>query len=301
MKFNVDDLVEKGLVHKKTYTIGKYAGLSVLKYDRKVFFNSLWDTDERLLECRGRVVDEYDNVIVNPFRKVFNLHENKTEIDLDAEVVAPRKVNGFLGCVTNTEDYGVIYSTTGTLDSDYAKMIQKYIPESLASTFTHGYTLMFEICDPSDPHIVHEDAGAYLIGVRPCFRVDGFDELNTEDDLDIIGGHYKIARPEMWRGKFKDLPDTQWEGYVIRAAYPEDIQPVLAKLKSKNYLNRKALIRCGKSKAHAMFSNPKGFKQKLDEEFYTLFDKIIDTFNENTYYEMSEQERRAWIENNLLD
>lgn len=298
MKFNVDDLVEEGLIRKKTYASGEYAGLSIFKYDRKVFFNNLWDTDARLLECRGRVVDEEDNVIVNPFRKVFNLHENGTEVDPETEVIAPRKVNGFLGCVTNTEDYGVIYSTTGSLDSDYAEMIKKYIPESLASKFTEGYTLMFEICDPSDPHIVHENTGAYLIGVRSCF---GFDELNTEYDLDAIGEYYNIARPEMWRGKFKDLPDTQQEGYVIRAAYPENTQPVLAKLKSKHYLNKKALMRVGKNKANAMFNDPLAFKRKLDEEFYDLFDSIIDTFTKEDYYNLTEQDRRSWIEDRLKE
>ena len=38
MKLNVNDLVEQGLVRKKTYTEGKYKGLSVLKYTKKVFF-----------------------------------------------------------------------------------------------------------------------------------------------------------------------------------------------------------------------------------------------------------------------
>ena len=35
MKFNVDDLIEQGLVKKKTYTSGEFEGLSVLKYSKK--------------------------------------------------------------------------------------------------------------------------------------------------------------------------------------------------------------------------------------------------------------------------
>ena len=41
----------------------------------------------------------------------------------------------------------------------------------------------------------------------------------------------------------------------------------LCKLKSTFYLNKKALQRCGKQKADAMFNNPEAFKEKLDEEF----------------------------------
>lgn len=64
-KFNADDLVEKGLVTKKTYNKGLYKGLSVYKYTRKVFFDNLWGEDSRLLDCRGIVIDtDYYNVIV---------------------------------------------------------------------------------------------------------------------------------------------------------------------------------------------------------------------------------------------
>ena len=37
MKLNVQDLIDLGLVIKKSYTEGIYKGLSVLKYHRKVF------------------------------------------------------------------------------------------------------------------------------------------------------------------------------------------------------------------------------------------------------------------------
>ena len=69
-KFNADDLVEKGLVTKKTYVEGEFKGLSVYKYSRKVFFDNLWGLDERLKDCRGIVVDENNEIISYPFTKV---------------------------------------------------------------------------------------------------------------------------------------------------------------------------------------------------------------------------------------
>ena len=71
MKFCVADLIEQGLVKKKTYNSGVFEGLSVLKYSKKVFYNNLWNKDKRLLDCRGIVVDSEDNIVVWPFTKVF--------------------------------------------------------------------------------------------------------------------------------------------------------------------------------------------------------------------------------------
>ena len=101
MKLNIQDLIDQDLVVKKSYTEGVYKGLSVLKYHRKVFFNNLWHLDERLLECRGTVVDEDWNVIVLPFKKVFNLGENGTQVDPDRGVIIPEKINGFMAAEYN--------------------------------------------------------------------------------------------------------------------------------------------------------------------------------------------------------
>ena len=73
----------------------------------------------------------------------------------------------------------------------------------------------------------------------------------------------------------------------------------LCKLKSTFYLNKKALQRCGKQKADAMFNNPEAFKEKLDEEFYSLFDKIITSFTKEQWLNLEEEERSEWIFNNL--
>ena len=43
--------------------------------------------------------------------------------------------------------------------------------------------------------------------------------------------------------------------------------------------------------------NPKErSRQKLDEEFYYCYQKIIDTFTEEDYINLTEQQRRKWIE-----
>ena len=126
MKFNVDDLVAKNLVTKKTYTEGPFAGLSVLKYKNNVFWDNLWHTDSRLLECRGMVVDAEDNVVIWPFTKIFNRFENGTDLPPDQQVVCIRKVNGFMATAAIHKD-NLLVSTTGTLDSEFSELARKYL------------------------------------------------------------------------------------------------------------------------------------------------------------------------------
>ncbi|CAM0048799.1 RNA ligase and tail fiber protein attachment cata lyst [Vibrio phage K354] len=288
MKFNVQDLIDQGLVTKKTYTEGVYKGLSVLKYHRKVFYNNLWHLDGRLLECRGTVVDENWNVVVLPFKKVFNLGENNIRVDPEKDVILPEKINGFMCAVTMTEKYGLIISTTGTLDSDYAKLARKWI-EKVDADFFEGNTYLFEICDKSDPHIVEEEEGAYLIGIRN--NVNG--NLLTEQACDVAVGinMYGYHRPEWTIVKFKDIPETKKEGFMVRCA---ETHEVLCKLKSKHYLNKKFFSRAGSKKLNKVYS--KDFKKIVEEEYYPLQEFIVGNYSKDMWGTLSEQERLAICE-----
>ena len=291
MKLKVDNLVEQGLVKKKTYTEGKYKGLSVLKYTRKVFYNNLWSLDDRLLECRGTVVDEDDNVIVLPFKKVFNLHENGTEVDPERKVVVPDKINGFLGCATMTDKYGLIISTTGSLGSDHVELAQKWILKGRhIESMYKECTYLFEICDKTDPHIIKEEEGAYLIGLR---HHDKEKHLSSETFLDLLARFHGFRRPVVGETSFKNITETKREGYIVRDTVTGE---VLCKLKSKHYLSKKALQRVGKDKVNKMWSKPQEFKKQLDEEFYGVLDSILNTFTKEEYMSFTEQDRRKWIE-----
>lgn len=290
MKLNVDDLIEQGLVKKKTYTEGKYKGLSILKYTKKVFFKNLWHLDERLLECRGTVVDEDDNVIVLPFRKVFNLGENNTQVDPECEVLCPVKVNGFMLAVTNTEKYGLIVSTTGTLDSEFAELGRKWVDTLFdVEGMIYGQTHLFEVVDKTDPHVVDEEEGIYLIGVRSLKY-----GLLQEDLIDIKAEYLECKRPNVHKCKFKDLDmDVKHEGFMIRDANTGE---TLAKYKSNFYLVKKALLRMGKKRASLMFNNTVEFKKQIDEEYYGLHKFIIGTYTLEDYITFTQEERRTIFE-----
>lgn len=290
MKLNVDDLVEQGLVRKKTYTEGKYKGLSVLKYTKKVFFKNLWHLDERLLECRGTVVDEEDNVIVLPFKKVFNLGENGTKVDPERMVACPVKVNGFMLAVTQTEKYGLIVSTTGTLDSSFAELGKKWVATLNKEELLLNGTYLFEVCDKTDKHIVDEEEGIYLIGAQWNYESN----LVVESTLDKHAEKLGAKRPDVVTCKFKELDlNVEHEGFMIRCA---ESGVVLAKSKSPHYLVKKALLRMGGKRANLMFNHPKSFKQQIDEEYYELHEYIVDKYSLEEYITFTQDKRRNIFE-----
>lgn len=297
MIFNVDDLVQKGLVHKKTYKDGPYEGLSVLKYKNSVFWDNLWHTDSRLLDCRGMVVDSQDNVVIWPFTKIFNRFENGTDLPLDKMVVCANKSNGYMAAATFHKDK-LLVSTTGTLDSEFARMAESYLEklnwDIIASP--DSFTFIFEICDPSDPHIVEENPGAYLIGVRT--HASG--QMRDESALDVIAGHLNCFRPDWVIAPFGDVvfnsKYVKHEGYVVRDLHSGDL---LLKIKSPYYLTKKFLIRGGVRKCEAIWDHGDRVKKIVEEEYYPLVDYIKTTFTKDEWQAMAEQQRNKIITNFL--
>ena len=152
----------------------KYPQLSVLKYARSVFYENRFDN--ALLEMRGIVLDPHNQIIIRPFNKVFNYSERiaansryPIHIADDHRLTAVVKVNGFLGCCTyvrlpeNHPSHGadfdnqILYSTTGSLDSDFARLVQTHCAQYQALFQAYpNHTFMFEITDPGDVHIIRE-------------------------------------------------------------------------------------------------------------------------------------------------
>lgn len=304
-KFNCDDLIAKGLVHKKEVKSGEYAGLAVLKYKNNVFWDNLWDVDKRLLDCRGLVVDSEDNVVIWPFTKIFNRFENGTDLPADELVDAVRKVNGFMASV-GVYKGKLVVSTTGSLESDFAIMAKNRIVSEcddieyfIKWTEWANATFLFEICDPSDPHIVEEEPGAYLIGAR-IQNLDGTSFMLPEGVLDGIASVAKFKRPEVYPMiKFSDVVEMskhcRHEGFVVRETnYPFNL---LLKIKSPYYLAKKFLMRGGNKKWDMIWDNPNNAKQIVDEEYYTLLEWLRNNFTKVQWAALDSQERRKEIEN----
>jgi len=128
---------EDGLLYKQTHPT---LPLTIWNYTEKVQYEGLFD--DVTLQTRGLVTDDKGNVVARPFRKFFNIEENKHTPTSDFDVYS--KMDGSLGILFNYEGEWV-FATRGSFTSDQAvkgmEMLSKYDYNRL----NKGYTYLFEI------------------------------------------------------------------------------------------------------------------------------------------------------------
>ena len=166
----------------------------------------------------------------------------------------------------------MIYSTTGSLDSDFAKMVESHCRqyEALFKAYPN-HTFLFEITDAKDVHIIQERLGETLIGVIDVASGRQF----REDEVNKIAAAYGLQRPPM-------LENTTFG----------ELKALLKTVKSPYYLVSKFF---GRSNENSL--GRKLDKKHVDEEYYPLVDYLRaqrDTFNT-----LSEQEKIAFIQRYL--
>ncbi|MFL1706703.1 RNA ligase [Campylobacter sp. MOP7] len=294
------------LANKKNIIVNrsrKYPELSTYKYTQDVFWNKRFD--RAMIELRGLVLDGDFNMVVRPFNKVFNLSERMEKdstfpykISPETEICAMKKINGFLGCATyvSSEKFDgksfnnrVLYSTTGFLDSSFAQLAESRLSglEPLFKALPN-HTFMFEVVDPSDPHIIEEVPGVYLLACRNVengllLNHDELKEiaqefLNLIDDFFILG----VERAK-WGEIEKKIPFLRHEGFVI---YDKDMKDILFKVKTPYYLITKFF---GRFNGSVGFLNKlknatldSGFmsQNNIDEEYFPLITFLKDNVDQ---------------------
>lgn len=267
-----------------------YQGLSVVKYKNKCFYDNIWN--KYLEACRGLVVDEDFNIVINPFKKIYNygIESRAPRIAGDTEVLAVRKINGFMAAVSIYKGE-LIVSTTGSLDSDYAKLARKWIETIDSRFFDDKSTILFEIVDKSDPHIIPETEGIYVLGYRNNILNSPISHLSwfvDESERSLYGAHY----PEQFVTILNDLREkvktVKHEGYVGYTKNGDSF-----KIKSPYYLVSKLFAR--KKNLEVFFK--KNVKEIIAEEYYLLADHIKS--NMDYFSSLDEQARLNYIRDYL--
>lgn len=307
LKSQLKEYVEKNSNLVQIKKSESYPDLYVLKYKKKVFFNSLWN---RYLEkCRGLVVDKDFNIVVHPFDKIYNygIEKDAPVLDDKEHVLAIKKYNGFMASACKYKD-DIVVSTTGSLDSDYAKLAREMILKALpVKNFIPNTTFMFEICHSSDPHIIPEKEGVYFLGQRENgyndkithsrtisvmvnSEMDWKNDTEFDREYNMLGLNIPVPTYTTV-GELKDrVKNVKHEGYV---AYTKDGDSF--KIKSPYYLVNKLFAR--KQNIDSLLN---GDKSKIDEEYYPLLEHIKN--NKETFSLLSEQDRlqftRSFLENN---
>lgn len=272
----------------------KHPGLFVAKYKKKVFFDGLWN--EFLEETRGLVVDENYQIVQRPFLKIYNYGVEKEApiFEPDEEVHCYRKVNGFMVAASYHQGKLVV-STTGSLDSGFADLGRCWLQKcpNLLKDMKQcaDFTFLFECCDTTDPHIVTEDPGLYLLGLR--HKETGRLVINDQVLLEFTRNNPDCWVPQYQNIPFKDVLDqsriVKHEGFVVYSSTPENHRST--KIKSPYYLTKKMLMRKNIEKLLTMDA-----KQILDEEFYPLVDYIREV-DKDSFAVLDEQAKKEYIEN----
>lgn len=304
--FVTEEFLKSSKDYVKKYS-KTYPDLFVLKYANKVFWENSFN--DALLEMRGLIMNDNNDIIIRPFKKVFNYSEltspasrYKTEIPDDKVVKAVVKVNGFLGVCTYVDredckeasyNKKVLFSTTGSLDSDFAKMTEEHCAQyEKAFKDYPNHTFLFEINDVNDPHIIKEEIGETLIGIVEVKSGRQF----TETELDHIAETYNMKRPLTIDGITfgelqEELKTVEHEGFMV--IDPETNQ-VLCKLKSPFYLISKLLGRSSENSLSTKLS-----KTNVDEEYYPLIDYIKE--NQTYFSSLDEYERLDFIQEFIVN
>ena len=276
-------------------------GIYVLKYKKKVFYDSLWN--EYIAECRGSIVDKDFNLVTYPFTKIYNygIEKEAPVLAPDTKVTAFRKVNGFMvACTWYNGD--VLVSTTGSTDSPYVAMAKEmmlthmcWADWQMELKTAEGMTLMFECVHPNDPHIVPEDAGMYFLGCRENSwgsKVTMYGKDMADWARDYALSHLKCGYAEAVHTTVGELvamtKKVKHEGFVF---YTED--NVSSKIKSPYYLTSKWVAR--NPRTDKLVDLNKDIKHNLDEEYYPLVDAIRENIVQ--YTAMDEQARLSWVRN----
>ena len=275
-------------------------GIYVLKYKKKVFYDNLWN--EYIAECRGTIVDKDFNLVSYPFTKIYNygIEKEAPVLSDNTPVTAYRKVNGFMVAVT-VHNGELLVSTTGSTENDYVEyakeMMATHMPladwlMTLNTADTAGMTFMFECVHPSDPHIIPEKPGMYILGYREKTwdSTVGYDYLTLAEMSSLLKCHLPISIVATMAELKVLAKECKHEGYVF---YTQD--GVSSKIKSPYYLTSKWVAR--NPRTDKLVDLNKDIKHQLDEEYYPLVDAIRANIVE--YTAMDEQARLLWVRNYL--
>lgn len=228
---------EEGLVYKQRHP---ELPLTIWNYSEKVQYEGLFDGVT--LNARGLVTDDEGNIVARPFKKFFNMEENKHTPTEEFDVF--EKMDGSLGILFYYQDRWVM-ATRGSFVSEQAikgfEMLKNYDYEKLHK----NYTYLFEIIYKENRIVVQYDYDdLILLGMvetKTGYEVDLYKEgtdVRLKNLIDNLG--FKVVRKFNKIKSYEPLkhfiPDSK-EGYVVRFSNGDRI-----KIKGEEYLRLHKLM-----------------------------------------------------------
>lgn len=280
------ELVKQGFAVCKT---NQETGHMTFKYHRRVMYDNLWSTNPHLMECRGHTYAQDGTLILLPFRKTFNYLENGhwKDVSDDTRVGLYKKHNGFM-CSVGSYNRTPVVGTTGTTDSNFVSIAKKHLPLN-GNAVVQGATVLYEIIDENDPHIVKEAFGAKPLGYR--LNDNGVLMLGELEIVCSFGDAKKIAER------------ADHEGYMVYL-FDEEYSDVntsdSCKLKSVYYTMLKRIIRSSKNDIDLMFKDRDAYCKKKKIDINTVWYRLVLSITTRIWHEewltMQEIDRRIFCE-----
>jgi RNA ligase len=277
---------EDNLVYKQVHPS---LPLTIWNYSEKVQYDNLFD--EVTLQTRGLVTDNNGNIVARPFRKFFNIEENKHTPTSDFNVY--EKMDGSLGILFNYEGEWVM-ATRGSFTSDQAvkgfEMLKNYDYEKLHK----GYTYLFEILFDANRIVVKYDyEDLILLGMietKTGYEVDLYGEGNDVRLKNMINNlGFKVVRKydgindySVLKGMIKD----DEEGFVVRFSNGDRM-----KVKGEEYLRlHKIMTNVSTTAIWEMLSEGRDVLdvvKDVPDEFYNKIKMYVRDLK-YTYFSLSE-------------
>ena len=280
--YKLDQYSRTGLLFKQVH---RTLPLSIWNYTPEVQYGQLWD--EITLQCRGLVTDNEGNVIAYPFKKFFNIEENKHQPTENFEVY--EKMDGSLGILFFYEGKWVV-ATRGSFTSDQAVKARKMLDEKYnLESIPKGYTTLLEIIYPENRIVVDYGDEEKLVVLGMTNRFNG-KELDYES---VVNMHSESGIPVVKRydgiqdyNTLKSMVANNAEGFVVKFSNGDRM-----KIKGEEYLRlHKIMTNISTTGVWEMVSNGGDVNEILKDvpdEFYKKVKEYAETLKYG-FYQVSE-------------
>ena len=266
-----------GLLYKQTHPT---LPLTIWNYTPDVQYGEKWD--EVTLQCRGLVTGTEGDVVARPFKKFFNLEENKHTPTQDFEVFD--KMDGSLGIMFKYNGE-MVCATRGSFTSDQSKWMTEFAQKyNYQDIIVEGFTYLFEIIYPENRIVVNYDGQERLVLLGIINTETGEELPHNElfEGFDVVKKYDGVRDYSELKGKV----EQNSEGFVVRFSNGDRM-----KIKGEEYLRlHKIMTNVSTTGVWELLSNGgdiNEFLKDVPDEFYKKVKDYADLLKYG-FYRVSE-------------
>lgn len=269
---------EEGLLYKQIHPV---LPLTIWNYSEKCQYDGKWD--EVTLMCRGLVTDNEGNIVSRPFKKFFNMEENKHTPTEEFEVYT--KEDGSLGIFFHYNGEWVL-ATRGSFTSDQAikgrEILKKYrmtllsdkdVYEAIGYKNIEDYTILGELVYKNNRIVVDYGDREDFILLGMINKIDG-SELDY-DKLVKFGEILGMPVVKKYDGindysVLKSMVGDNEEGFVVKFSNGDKM-----KIKGEEYLRlHKIMTNLSTTAVWEVLANGQSMDNLLKDVPDELYNKI---------------------------